>query len=300
MFFGSKAKLSAGVFILAAMAVMTAQAQVAKPNFDGGPFGKTPANPPDQKVHNKVNPNDKDKPKALDCDEPYEVEVTLVQEAGCREGFDFSKLRKRAKEIADKEIAEVVCPKERCFVPSTWYGYWSWGCVDEDKARVSVTEFKSCAAPNTKVTNGIGDGGHVPQNKPETIGGPPPKEPADNGEYITIGGVTGKGNDGVVDCGVSFLAEYVCEFQKVPGPAALLEPLQKNGTKPPSSATIQNFQPFYDQAYDQAKVYHDSFQCADPAKCSLAPFAVVSGDLQAEAGAETVTITLYFWVQCKK
>lgn len=302
-----KARLLAGIFILMAMAVMNLHAQTPTSTPDmvnGGPFGNPSPGKPDQAVTNKANPEkvkDPNSPSLLECDEPYEVDVTLNQEVKSCDKVNYLRLRIEAKERADQEIANVMCPMTTCFVPSTWYGYWEWNCKQTEsgaQAVVKVTEFKTCQQPNTKVSNGVGDGRQDTNNRPLTLGGPPPKEPVGNGEYITINSNT-KWDGLRMDCGVSFLASYVYE---VSTQAAMGLELQKNGTKLPDSATVKDFKGFYDQAVYRAQAYHDSFQCgtSGSGKCDLTPFKVVSGDIQVNGGANTVTITLYFWVECKK
>src|SRR5258708_5471824 len=96
------------------------------PDFiKGGPFGKPPGGAPDQKVINKANlkkTKDENKPKVLDCEEEYEVDVTLTQTVKSCETFDFEELYDQAKQMADKGVAEIKCPADdECFVPFTWY-----------------------------------------------------------------------------------------------------------------------------------------------------------------------------------
>jgi len=297
-----KAWRGLGFFTL--FTVLAAGIQAQSPDFvKGGPFGKPPAGAPDQKVINKANlkkTKDENKPKVLECDEDYEVDIILTQAVKSCDGFDFDKLYNQAKEMADQALAEIKCPNdEECFVSSTWYSYWSWGCVDETHAKAEVRESKICQKMNTKVSNGVGTAGHLPKNKPQTLGGPPPKDPPASGEFVTVES-GGKWNGFGLDCGSKFLASYTYEVQTES--AAALE-AQKNGTKGATDfSKVKDFKPFYDQAVQKARDYHDQFKCKGPggAKCELTPFKVLAGDIQVNGGAGTVTITIYFEVECKK
>lgn len=284
--------------------ITAAGAYAQNPDFTkGGPFGVPPAGAPDQKIINKANlkkTKDESKPKVLDCEEDYEVDVTLTQTVKACEGFDFQKLYDQAKAMADRGIAEIKCPAdEECFVPFTWYSYWHWGCVDETHATVEVRETKSCQKPNAKMSIGVGAGGNLPKNKPQTLGGPPPKEPLDSGEFITLNS-NGAWDGFNLDCGSKLLVSYTYEVQT---PDANALEAQKNGQKNATEySKVKNFKPFYDQAVQKANDYHDQFKCkeVDGVKCKLLPFKVVSGDIQVNGGASTVTITIYFEVECKK
>ena len=296
---GNWVLFSATVLFLAAAA---GYAQTAKPDFvNGGQFGPTPSATPDQQVINKANrqtPKDIEKPQLLDCEEDYEVDISITQEVPNCEKTDYQKLYDQAKEMADQDLKKMECPpKEACSIPYTWYGYWHWGCVDETHAIMEVQEFKSCQKPNAKMSIGVSDGSSLPKNAPQSIGTPPPGNPPSNGEFITQ--ATNQYPYGsTLDCDSGFTASYVYNIQ-TPFANALQKQMKgdKNAT---AMSTIKNFEPFYNEAVQKAKQYHDSFKCkqAPGVKCVLQPFAVSSGDIQCDG--TSVTITLYFKVKCGK
>jgi len=307
MFFGSKILIKKrlprlGFLILFTITAAGTYAQA--PDFiKGGPFGVPPAGAPDQKIINKANlkkTKDENKPKVLDCEEDYEVDVTLTQSVKTCEGFDFQKLYDQTKEMADQGIAEIKCPAdEECFVPIIWYSYWHWGCVDGTHATVEVRETKSCQKPNAKMDIGVGDGGHLPKNKPQTLGGPPPKEPLASGEFITVSS-DGTWNGFDLVCGSKFLASYT--YEVATDNANALE-AQKNGTpKATEYSKVKDFKPYFQQAEQKAREYHDRFKCKETGgvKCKLLPFKDLGGDIQVNGGAGTVTIIIYFEVECTK
>ena len=299
-FDGKSIFLTTTIFLFAVMA----RAQAPNPDLTkGGPFGPKPSGTPEQQIVNKAHlgkTEDEAKPKILNCGEQYEVDITLTQDAKSCEGFNFKKLYEQAKEMADHGIEQIKCPAEEdCVGPHRWYGYWRWGCVDATHAIVEVQEITTCVKPGTMVSIGQGDGSKQSKTKPVSLGGPPPKDPVESGEFITeksMGALDGWN----LDCGTKFLASYT--YEVTTPVAAALEALTKGDASLVAITNIKNFKPFYDQAEAKAKAYHAQFKCkpSGSAKCTLLPFKVLSGDIQANGGAGTVTIILYFEVECKK
>jgi hypothetical protein len=291
----------AGAFLLLMpvlfFAAASAHAQ-GKPDWSKpSSFGPTPVDTPSQSVTNKVNMKplvDEDNPKVLSCGEQYEVNVSLTQPVESCEGFNFTNLYEQAKKLADARVDQIKCEDGECLGPYRWYGYWNWGCTGTS-ATAQVQEWVSCPNPGSSVSIGYGDGAKQIKKSPTapvSLGGPPPKPPVTDGEYITAVSNT-SANGFSIDCGSKFLVLYEYE-DNTPSAAAV-------GGAGGGFTKVKSFEFYYKLAEENAKLYHDGFKCkaaAGGGKCDLTPFKVDYATWTNNPGASTVTVDIYFYVEC--
>jgi hypothetical protein len=208
------------------------------------------------------------------------------------EGFNFNDLIEQAKNLVDSRLAQAQCQagSDCPGPPHNYYTYWGWNCV-KGTATVSVKSRVLCAKKGSP--DGAKKGIDLSAQDKKKPLDPPAIDPPDNGkfEHLTFGETItesfGKGDvSWTIGCDKGKLVEV--SYQETNPAAAAL----KAGFAPADTvkAVVQN-------ATDRAKTIYDQFSCATG--CKKQPFAILYTEWAAPSD-DTIVVTVYFMVECKK
>jgi hypothetical protein len=257
--------------------------------LDHGHKGEKPAGKTDRKINYHAHPLI---PRQLDCDQRYQIDISIEQPVKSCENFNFCDLRDRLTLIMGERLREIQCPdKPECNHKDVFYTYWHWTC----EGNVAVAQVKAYVLCSTKDfpeghRDGIGNAEYTLDcGVSQTVidkGENPDFHPLDDGEWIEEKGVqvAARAAKFPLECGSSQLLEMTFrEHEEIGKPS--------------------DFRKFYDDAESRAKLYYSLYTCLNTKvtsydDCEKGPFKVLYADWKWDGAEKDVVVTLYFKITC--